>query len=248
MQKDAKNHLGHFERIREKVISSSPYDLEEIVVVEMLLQGVFHRTDTNEIARSLLNYYGTFQYLYENATEKDLLTINGIGKSSARKLLALLKLFKYARLAPIATPISCAPQNFNNLVKHIKCQFENVEKETFVVFLLDKQKRIVRTIRVNSGDTKHVVVDEDEIVDIASKYKCTNIVCAHNHLNESFYPSIEDVKYTTKLLMKLKRNGLTLLDHVIVSRSGYFSFTASRLMGKIIKRYKEKYSVNFIEN
>ena len=62
MRKDAKNHLGHFERIRKKIITGNPYDYEEINVVEMLLQGVFVRADTNEIARFLLAKYTPAQY------------------------------------------------------------------------------------------------------------------------------------------------------------------------------------------
>ena len=238
MRKDAKNHLGHFERIRKKIITGNPYDYEEIDVVEMLLQGVFVRADTNEIARFLLAKYRTFQNLYEKATEQELLKIPGFGLTSARKLLALLKLFKYARLAPSAVTISTNKENFNDLVKHVRNQFEFVEKECFVVLILNRQHEVIETKLVAVGDTNHVVPDLNEIVELAHTFKSTNLIFAHNHLNSSFYPSTEDIEFTSRAIVHLRKNGIDLLDHLIITNAGYFSFSASHLMNRIIARLK----------
>ena len=47
MHKNPRMHDGHFRRIREKAMSVEPYDFDDTLLSEIVLQCVFKRTDTN---------------------------------------------------------------------------------------------------------------------------------------------------------------------------------------------------------
>jgi DNA repair protein RadC len=56
------------------------------------------------------------------------------------------------------------------------------------------------------------------------------LVIAHNHPSGALYPSENDKRTTKKLVSAVKTLDLTVLDHLIVTRSGYFSFSDQGLM------------------
>ena len=58
----------------------------------------------------------------------------------------------------------------------------------------------------------------------------TAMIVAHNHPSGALYPSENDKRTTKKLVSAAKTLDLTVLDHLIVTRSGYFSFSDQGLM------------------
>lgn len=231
MKKDPKLHLGHFERVRNDILKTSVYDLKDIQVLEMLLQGVFHRADTNEVARSILSVFQTFDNLYTNATLENLSSIRGLGEKTAKKLLAFLKLFVYAKRAP-NTYVTTALNNFENILDHARNQFTCMN-ERVVMFILDKNYNICATELICEGDLEHAVVNTRQVIESILRHGCSAIVIAHNHIDASFFPSREDEQFTYSLCRLLHNKKIELVDHIIVSPTGYFSFHNSNLLRAI---------------
>ena len=145
-------HDGHFRRIREKAMSVEPYDFDDTLLSEIVLQCVFKRTDTNEIAKALLAKYGTFLCMAKNAVPKDLKEIRGIGENSAEKLCALLRAMYSFRMVPGSAVIPTQPIYYNDLVQMLYRQFENLDydmqSELFVKINGEQEK--VKTDLLNS--------------------------------------------------------------------------------------------------
>ena len=76
-------HSGHRERLRNKLSSHGIYELDDITFLEYLLTFVITRADTNPIAHSLLNEFGSIEEIF-NANLEGLLSIKGIGVKTAR--------------------------------------------------------------------------------------------------------------------------------------------------------------------
>jgi DNA repair protein RadC len=64
----------------------------------------------------------------------------------------------------------------------------------------------------------------------ALQWGATAMIVAHNHPSGALYPSENDKRMTKKLVSAAKTLDLTVLDHLIVTRSGYFSFSDQGLM------------------
>ncbi len=240
MKKNPKMHLGHFERIRRKILSGDIYLLSDDIILEMLLILVFRRADTNEIAREILAEFGDLQNLIKNGNEDNLSCIRGMGPTSAMKLACLLKIMEYVRKMPHAKAIPTAGLvNYSSTITHIEKQFEGLDHEIVIMFILNNLNEIVCTLKLQTGDKHHVIIDASEVARIAHANNAKKVVLAHNHVGKSsFMPSLEDVQFTASVINCLNAYAIPLLDHIIVAYNGKFSFANSQLLSAISRRLK----------
>ena len=238
MHKNPRMHDGHFRRIREKAMSVEPYDFDDTLLSEIVLQCVFKRTDTNEIAKALLAKYGTFLCMAKNAVPKDLKEIRGIGENSAEKLCALLRAMYSFRMVPGSAVIPTQPLYYNDLVQMLYRQFENLDYERFIMFILNNKDEIIFTGTLGEGEQDRLIINKKQVVDLAKRHNGASVVIAHNHPTGGFCPSIEDVKVTAEIFKMLDNENIILKDHLIVSTEGIFSFSASHLMKSIVYRIR----------
>ncbi|MBQ7858523.1 MAG: hypothetical protein IJ347_00090 [Faecalibacterium sp.] len=87
-------HQDHRERMRRRVERYGLESLEEHEALEYLLYFAIPRRDTNPIAHALLNRFGSFAAVLE-AAEEELLTVEGVGPSTARFLHAIQAIDRY---------------------------------------------------------------------------------------------------------------------------------------------------------
>ena len=237
MTKNAKLHEGHFSRTRKKVIQGSRDPVDHL---EVILQMAFRRVDTNELARELLRKFGSYEKLVESATIEELEQVCGIGESSAEKILAILCVMKMYRDMQIFEPFPIDATYSYTIERILDRYFKNSEQELAVLFLLNKKREVIFHSIISRGDENHVIIDNNSILELAKRYRAPNVVLVHNHINESFFPSVEDISMTTALYKDLHEHGINLLDHVIYSKMGNFSFTASLILPAIENRVREQ--------
>jgi DNA repair protein RadC len=104
------------------------------------------------------------------------------------------------------------------------------KKEYFVEVLLDGAHQVIAEKVISIGLVNRTVVHPREIFHEAVLYCATAIIVAHNHPSGRLDPSPEDKEMTQKLNDASGIMGIALLDHLIVSRSGYFSFVENGLL------------------
>ena len=96
--------------------------------------------------------------------------------------------------------------------------------EQFKVVLLNRANRVLGIYEVSTGGVSATIADPRLIFAAAIKANASAIILAHNHPSGQLKPSDADLKLTKKL----KDGGLYLeinvLDHVIVTSEGYYSF------------------------
>ena len=68
----------------------------------------------------------------------------------------------------------------------------------------------------------------------------TNVIIAHNHPDGTSRPSFADDKLTKAILTTLALSNINLLDHIIISKTDYFSYRNS---GLVSRYYKEASSI-----
>lgn len=94
----------------------------------------------------------------------------------------------------------------------------------FWVLLLSKNHSIIKPYQVSDGGISHTVVDPKRVFKAALEHNTSSLVLCHNHPSGNLNPSKADIKLTHKLIQASKTLDIQILDHIIVSNTGYFSF------------------------
>ncbi len=102
--------------------------------------------------------------------------------------------------------------------------------EEFKAILLNRACRVLGIINVSTGGVSGTVADPKIIFIAALKANCSSIVLAHNHPSGNIQPSETDIALTKKIVAGGKFLDLLVLDHIIVTTDGYFSFADEGLL------------------
>lgn len=229
MKKNPKLHLGHYGRVRYKILHEEVENIDDIIAIEMLLQLPMQRGDTNEVAKGILANYGSFDKFCRLAKYDDLLAIDGIGPAIAEKLMCFIKLFRFCTYKSL----SSVQLNYSNLpefVRFLRVFYEQFDHEVLMLFVINSRGEVCFQTILQHGDTEHVLVDMNRLVELTRIHKGEGIVISHNHPVGSFYPSTPDFTATQTLMAFCHSRGVKFYDHIIVSKQGFFSFKASQLL------------------
>ena len=97
-------------------------------------------------------------------------------------------------------------------------------KEEFYILLLNRANKVLGWHKVSEGGMSGTVVDPKLIFSIALKGLASCIAISHNHPSGNLKPSEPDIALTSKLKQAGALLEIPVLDHVILSSEGYFSF------------------------
>ena len=97
-------------------------------------------------------------------------------------------------------------------------------QEEFKVLLLNKAHRVLGIYNLSKGGIDGTVADIRLVFTTALKTASTSIILAHNHPSGKLLPSTADKMLTSKLRNAGDILDIKVLDHLIISKDGYFSF------------------------
>lgn len=96
--------------------------------------------------------------------------------------------------------------------------------EEFWVMVLNRANFLMGTFCISKGGMTGTVADGKEIFRTALEQKAVSILLSHNHPSGNLKPSEADIRLTKKLRDAGNALDIPVLDHIIVSDSGYYSF------------------------
>jgi DNA repair protein RadC len=108
----------------------------------------------------------------------------------------------------------------NNVFSEDK--IEHVEE--FVILCLNRQNKVLGWAKISTGGLTGTVVDPKVVFQIALNANASALILSHNHPSGNLKPSQEDINITKKLQEGAKLLDLQILDHIIMTSEGYFSF------------------------
>ena len=109
-----------------------------------------------------------------------------------------------------------------DVLKAMKAEEE--AEEVLILFCLSSTCDVVGVHEVSRGTINASLVSIREIMKRALLNNAASIIIAHNHPSGSLNPSQADIESTRKLKEAAALLGMPLLDHIIISHNGYFSF------------------------
>jgi DNA repair protein RadC len=102
--------------------------------------------------------------------------------------------------------------------------------EQFKVLLLNRANKVIGMFEVSSGGCSGTVVDSKIILVSAIKANACGVILAHNHPSGNLSPSQADIEITSKINNAGKFLDVKVLDHLIVTTEGYYSFADEGLL------------------
>jgi len=103
-------------------------------------------------------------------------------------------------------------------------------QEEVKIVLLNRANIVLGIYEMSKGGTSGTVVDIKIILGIALKCNASSVVITHNHPSGSLEPSYSDKETTKKLKEACEILDLNLLDHLIITSEGYFSFSDNNIL------------------
>jgi DNA repair protein RadC len=122
-----------------------------------------------------------------------------------------------------------SPETSYSTIKEIytSCKLEIDLKEYFVVILLNRANDVIGFFKLSEGGISSTIVDVRLLFSTALKCLASSIIITHNHPSGKVNPSINDNAITKKIKEAGELLDITLLDHLIVSKESYFSYSES---------------------
>lgn len=210
-------HDGHRERMRDRVLKDSRNSFEgfqDHELLEMLLYFVNSRKNTNPIAHSLINEFGSLG-LVMNAPFARLKKVDGCGQQSA----LLIKLCREISVRCQREDVERSTRKFiadsDDAIEYFRPRYIGKEHEVVMVAFLDNKGSVINTVEFPPGQVNNSGVDIREIVQRAINVNAALLVMAHNHPRGSARPSSEDFSVTDRLRDVLRPMRMILVDHIV---------------------------------
>ena len=213
---------GHRERLRKRFLISGISGFHDYEVLELLLTYVSVQKDCKQIAKELLEKYGNLYTLLSQDSE-ELQKNNYISERVAvyfKVLFSILENLLYRKIDKATTVISSNIQ----LLNYLQHSLANREIEVFKVLFLNTQNELLKEEELFKGTIDRSTVYIRELVKKILDYKAKSIIIVHNHPSGSLKPSQSDIQITSKIKEVLDSLDMKLLDHLIISGKGHFSF------------------------
>jgi DNA repair protein RadC len=222
------------DRPREKLLRKSPEALSNSELLAILIgSGIsgkpgFPRRNAIEVARDVLELgHNSLQQLGKLSV-KDLMKVRGVGQAKAVTIAAVLELGRRRQMDQSRR--KSMVQSSKEAVNYLKASLEDYCQEVFAVIYLSGSGRIRHFEPISKGGITSTVADPRVIFKIALEQESVSLILCHNHPSGSLQPSQADIDLTTKLREAGKYLDIKVLDHIIISDEGYFSFADEGLM------------------
>lgn len=209
------------ERPREKLLLFGEKNLSIAELIAILLQSGTRNKNALELARHLLNDFGSLQNILQ-ATPTQLCQYKGLGKAKYARLKASLELGKRSLEEPIQQGKKLASALITK--QFLTTRLRAYSYEVFACLFLNNQLHLLAFEELFRGTLTESMVYPREIIKRALAHNASKIILAHNHPSGNPQPSDADHAVTQDLQKALALIDVQLIDHIIIANQHTFSF------------------------
>ena len=210
------------ERPRERLIAKGSSALGNAELLAILLRTGSGNKNVLEMSHELLAAAGSLPELSAMSIDK-MQAIGGIGKNKAATVTAAFELGRRFAAEGSRSPcraITNASQIFSIMFPVLK----GIDHEECWILYLNRANHILYKEKVSIGGLSSTTIDTNSILRKAIEKKADGIILVHNHPSGNPQPGKADVVETERLKKAAETFSISMLDHVIISDSGYYSF------------------------
>ncbi len=186
-------------------------------------------TGDEAVAEALLKEAGGSLVRLNAIGQSRLRMIGGLGLRRARLLAAAAE---YGRRTVAKQPVEADRiiRESNDIVRIFRPQLEGLPHEECWAVYLTASNRIIEQRRISQGGLQATIVDARLVVKRALELLAAQMILIHNHPSGAAEPSPEDRVMTEKIVQAAALFDIRVLDHLIISREGDYSFRRAGLI------------------
>jgi DNA repair protein RadC len=209
------------DRPREKLLDRGAEALTDAELLAILLRTGNAGASALDHARLLLSQFGGIKGI-DSAPAKELCAIKGIGPAKSAQLKAGLEIGR--RLGREKWEAGQALRSSEDVFRHF-AELEKEKREIFYVVLLNNKNRKIREVKISEGSLTASLVHPREVYNPVIRESAAAVIFVHNHPSGDPAPSPEDIEITRRLKQVGEVMGVRVLDHVVIGRDRYYSFS-----------------------
>lgn len=218
------------DRPREKMLLKGITALSDAELLAILIGSGTVGESAVDLAQRILASVENSLHDLGRRSVRDLQHFKGIGEAKAVTIAAALEIGRRRQLADLRKRhrITCSRDAFDAIAP----QLTDLYHEEFWLLLLNRANDVVARERMSTGGSAGTVVEIKMVLKTALDARAAGMIAIHNHPSGSLKPSRADIDLTQKLFDAGKLLDVPLLDHLIVSEQGYYSFADEGMLGK----------------
>jgi len=213
------------DRPREKLLYKGISSLSDAELLAILIGSGSNDKSAVDLAREILSIASNNLHRLGKLDIHDLVRLKGIGTAKAINIMAALELGRRRKSAEIIEAAKIRSSNdvytiFNPLLG-------DLTHEEFWLLYLNRSNKILSRHKLSQGGVSGTITDVRLIIKKALELLASSIIICHNHPSGNLDPSEADNRITQKIKEAAACFDINLLDHVIVTDNGYYSYADS---------------------
>ena len=213
--------------LHDKLLSRGVASLGDDELLAILVEGADERRSPREVADGLLAACGSLSGVAHTEIPR-LRMVEGLGLKRAERLSVAAEFGRRVALESRSEVDIIASDG--DVERLMRARFEGLQHEECWVLYLTSSNLLIEKQRISQGGVQATVVDHRLIVKRALELLATQIIMTHNHPSGAAEPSGADKTLTQRVKEAAALFDIRLLDHVILSNEGNFSFRKSGLL------------------
>ena len=210
------------DRPREKLLLKGAENLSNSELLAILIHNGTKEKTAVDLGKEILKLGKDNLNELGKLSVKELMKIKGIGEAKAITIAAALELGR--RRQATASLEKSVVGTSNDIAAYLRAALKDYRHEVFAVIFLNRANKINHFEIVSAGGITGTVADPRVILKKALEENAISIILCHNHPSGSLKPSRADEELTTKIKEAAKYFDIKVIDHIIVSEDGYYSF------------------------
>ncbi|MEO6149824.1 MAG: DNA repair protein RadC, partial [Mucilaginibacter sp.] len=181
-----------------------------------------------ELSKRILHHYENDLNKLGKASISELCKFKGIGEAKAISIIAALEIGRRRddTETKVTDQVGGSKDAYNIMRRHLV----DLNHEEFWLLLISRASKVIAKELVSKGGLSGTVADPKIIFHMALQHQASGIIMIHNHPSGSKKPSQLDIELTKKIASAGKMLDIKVLDHLIVTDTGYFSFADDGLL------------------
>lgn len=210
------------DRPREKLLAKGATVLSNSELLAILICNGTRQKSAVELAQDVLRMGKDNLSELGKLSVKELMKLKGIGEAKAISIVAAMELGRRRQAtAALEKPVVSSSLD---VATYLQTKLRDYKHEVFAVVFLNRANKINDFRIISEGGITGTVADPRIILKKALEEDAVSLILCHNHPSGSLKPSRADEELTFKIKEASKFFDIKVLDHLIVSDDGYYSF------------------------
>jgi DNA repair protein RadC len=212
----------------EKIKNYGPMQLSNSELLAILIKNGNKNNSAIDLAKAIMMRCNNCLNELGKLSLIDFQKINGIGETKSITIMAALEMGR--RRLNSESVLKQSIKGSHEVAQYLNEKFKDLTYEVFAVIFLNQANKIIHFEVISKGGITGTVADPRIILRLALEFGAVGIILCHNHPSGNLNPSNADKAITKKIGDAASIMDIKLLDHIIVSDEGYFSFMEEGLI------------------